>query len=600
MPRDTAGNYNLPAGNPVASGEIISASWANSTMGDLGQTLSASLDRYGRGGMLAPFQFTDGTEAAPGATWSNEPTTGFYRAAYGDVRMSVVGQDSQRWTDTSSYLWRNGQWEEILTSSGGSGGTTINDLVVTGSFTSPGIDDNATSTAITIDGSGDFLVGSGSKTYTVGSGAYELDIAGGLNLSSGRDDGTSMTFEVSNAERMRIDAGGNVGIGDTTSYLSAANRKVLHVTGGSDGSILGLKGTTGDFYIHSGGSGYTDVNIVNRANGNMTFLTDNSEAMRIDSTGNVGVGESNPDQRLHVTGTTSNYGILAEQPSGYSGLSVKSTTSAQTWSFIASDNGADSDLLLYGGSSAGTKMTISSSGNVGIGTSNTTVTASGRNLVVGSASGNNGLTIMSSPSHSGSIHFGDTFEIGSGSYAGVVNYNHTDNSMHFYTEATERMAIDNSGNLLVGRSSAGASTTDSGVNIYASGTVYQYASGTGSTDVHRWHNGAGTKIAYMKADGDLVITGTYSPSDERLKENIVDAPVGNIDALQVRSYDWKDDGSSVTHGFVAQELEAVAPYAVTKGETEDDMWGVDYSKLVPMLVKEIQDLKAEVAALKGA
>jgi hypothetical protein len=52
--------------------------------------------------------------------------------------------------------------------------------------------------------------------------------------------------------------------------------------------------------------------------------------------------------------------------------------------------------------------------------------------------------------------------------------------------------------------------------------------------------------------------------------------------------------------MVAQELEAVAPYAVTKGETEDDMWSVDYSKLVPMLIKEIQDLKAEVAALKGA
>jgi|13_taG_2_1085334.scaffolds.fasta_scaffold02681_2 hypothetical protein len=150
MPRDTAGNYNLPAGNPVASGEIISASWANSTMGDLGQTLSASLDRYGRGGMLAPFQFTDGTEAAPGATWSNEPTTGFYRAAYGDLRLTLTNADVQRWTNGNSYLWRNNQWEEILTSSGGSGGTTINNLVVTGSFTSPGIDDNATSTQITV------------------------------------------------------------------------------------------------------------------------------------------------------------------------------------------------------------------------------------------------------------------------------------------------------------------------------------------------------------------------------------------------------------------------------------------------------------------
>jgi hypothetical protein len=67
---------------------------------------------------------------------------------------------------------------------------------------------NANGERLRINDSGDFLVGSGSRTYTVGSGAYELDIAGGLNLSSGRDNGASMTFEVSNSERLRIDAGG--------------------------------------------------------------------------------------------------------------------------------------------------------------------------------------------------------------------------------------------------------------------------------------------------------------------------------------------------------------------------------------------------------
>jgi hypothetical protein len=95
-------------------------------------------------------------------------------------------------------------------------------------------------------------------------------------------------------------------------------------------------------------------------------------------------------------------------------------------------------------------------------------------------------------------------------------------------------------------------------------------------------------------------TSYSTSSDERLKENITDAPAGNVDDIKVRSFDWKVDGSHQEYGMVAQELEAVAPYAVTKGETEDDMWSVDYSKLVPMLIKEIQDLKAEVAALKGA
>jgi hypothetical protein len=108
----------------------------------------------------------------------------------------------------------------------------------------------------------------------------------------------------------------------------------------------------------------------------------------------------------------------------------------------------------------------------------------------------------------------------------------------------------------------------------------------------------GTKHGSITVDGSGVAYNVSS--DERLKENVVDAPAGNIDSIKVRSFDWKADGNHQEYGFVAQELETVAPYAVTKGETDEDMWAVDYSKLVPMLVKEIQDLKAEVEALKNA
>jgi hypothetical protein len=109
----------------------------------------------------------------------------------------------------------------------------------------------------------------------------------------------------------------------------------------------------------------------------------------------------------------------------------------------------------------------------------------------------------------------------------------------------------------------------------------------GSTQVGR--------IDYSDTSTDYVTS-----SDERLKKNVVDAPAGNIDSIKVRSFDWKTDDTHQEYGFIAQELETVAPYAVSKGETDEDTWGVDYSKLVPMLVKEIQDLKAEVEALKNA
>jgi hypothetical protein len=50
--------------------------------------------------------------------------------------------------------------------------------------------------------------------------------------------------------------------------------------------------------------------------------------------------------------------------------------------------------------------------------------------------------------------------------------------------------------------------------------------------------------------------------------------------------------------MIAQELLEVAPEAVSQGETEDVMMGVDYSKLVPMLIKEIQSLRNRVAQLE--
>ena len=90
-------------------------------------------------------------------------------------------------------------------------------------------------------------------------------------------------------------------------------------------------------------------------------------------------------------------------------------------------------------------------------------------------------------------------------------------------------------------------------------------------------------------------------SDQRLKENIQDAASASdlIDAIQVRQYNWKSDGSHQRYGFVAQELVTVAPEAVHQPEDPEAMMAVDYSKLVPMLVKELQSLRRRVAQLEG-
>lgn len=53
MSRDANGNFNLPAGNPVVTGTVITTAWANPTMADLGSALTDSLSRTGKGGMGA-------------------------------------------------------------------------------------------------------------------------------------------------------------------------------------------------------------------------------------------------------------------------------------------------------------------------------------------------------------------------------------------------------------------------------------------------------------------------------------------------------------------------------------------------------------------
>jgi hypothetical protein len=142
-----------------------------------------------------------------------------------------------------------------------------------------------------------------------------------------------------------------------------------------------------------------------------------------------------------------------------------------------------------------------------------------------------------------------------------------------------------------------------GQAIYANGTssigLLLYSSiATGAT--------AGKQISFVRNDGVEVgsITSNGSAtlynttSDQRLKENIQDAAPASalIDALQVRQYDWKADGSHQRYGFVAQELVTVAPEAVHQPADPEEMMAVDYSKLVPMLVKEIQSLRARLAA----
>lgn len=91
MPRNAQGQYFLPDGNPVASGELVKAEWANSTMDDIGNALTSSLDRSGAGGMTGQFKAVAGTQQRPGMSFVEDPSTGVFKESQGVMGLAANG-----------------------------------------------------------------------------------------------------------------------------------------------------------------------------------------------------------------------------------------------------------------------------------------------------------------------------------------------------------------------------------------------------------------------------------------------------------------------------------------------------------------------------
>lgn len=192
-------------------------------------------------------------------------------------------------------------------------------------FTSTGIDDNATATAITIDGSQGVGIGSapisgydltvanstGSKLILSSSaGGTELYFDNsGANLQWVKSDRTAgdLRFGTANTERMRIDSSGKLGVG-TSSISGDADR--MHVdSAGTNTMLVEGAGTSQMFSYHDGlgvgwadGPGATYGNLIyfNTSANAMQFIVNGSERARIDSSGNVGIGTSSAVSILDV------------------------------------------------------------------------------------------------------------------------------------------------------------------------------------------------------------------------------------------------------------------------------------------------------------
>jgi hypothetical protein len=327
-----------------------------------------------------------------------------------------------------------------------------------------------------------------------------------------------------------------------------------------------------------------------------------TNALFTDASNNVGIGAApSGSYKLEVTGTakvttsltvssTANASLIAATNSttGYAVLDlINNGASGKNYQIGVGGNAAASGYannLYFDLVGVGTIMTLTSGRNVGIGTNSTGFNTAGLPLVVGSGSGNTGLTIFSGASSSGSIHFADTETTGDGSYAGYINYSHSTNSMQFGTTGatpTERMRITSGGNVGIGNTGAADQRLSlSGVD------------NTSSNYALVVKNSSLSSLMYIRNDGYAWITGTawnYG-SDYRLKENIYDVENGLDVVLKMKPkhFDYID-GQKDNLGFIAQDVQEIIPQAVSVSNKETGMLALKTDFLVPYLVKAIQE-----------
>jgi hypothetical protein len=332
----------------------------------------------------------------------------------------------------------------------------------------------------------------------------------------------TIAFAEGGVEVMRIASDGKVYIGGTTAgtfglrvFAASDVAEFVATDAGANGAQIRLFHDSAspaandvtsliDFAGRDSGGNAT---IYSRISGIATSVTDTSESgaiafstrntgtfaerMRIDTSGNVGIGTSSPSYRFVSLGgriqlgggTTAQEGIAIQRASGYASITG-----------INHDNNAYNALAFATGASEA--MRIDTSGNVGIGTASTVATATTR-VEVNAASSAYNLSV--SGSLTGYL-YADSSAFGLYGYANVALVIKTNN--------TERMRIDTSGNLLVAKTALSTATV--GCELLASGIGIFTASADSPLIVNRNTND-GTLVDLRQAnttEGTISVSGT--------------------------------------------------------------------------------------------
>jgi len=453
-----------------------------------------------------------------------------------------------------------------------------------------------------------------------------------------------MIFGVNASEGMRLTSTG-LGIGTSSPYTKL---DVTQATAGYGGWKYALGANATDFpalrfLATTGNTG----NIIAHEAGSLVFLngttatTAGSERMRIDSSGNLGLGVTpsawvSGDTILQVKAGSSTTSLWGRANTGrlitnayFDGSNYRYVATAAATIFENNVSGGYVWAIAPSGSAGAipsftSAMTLDASGNLGVGTTspayrldvaynanatnfirvgNTTAGASSKAAIFSVSDTSSGQfgTVSSTWSADPVISVNETYAYGAG---GLLLYSGSTNPLRFATNGSERARIDSSGNLLVGTTSAPAKLSIAYTTTAVFGIDIKPSADSGAYAIY-FRNAANSGVGSITTSASN--TSYNTSSDYRLKNTIapMTGALAKVALLKPCTYKWNADGSD-GEGFIAHELAEVVPQCVSgeKDAVDEEgnpkYQGIDTSFLVATLTAAIQELNAKFEAYKAS
>ena len=354
--------------------------------------------------------------------------------------------------------------------------------------------------ALRVNSIGRVGVGTVSPTYLLtalaGSGSQNIFQAGQTGVSNGytiSSNGSALTHQwySGSGESARITSSGEFGIGETSvqstlhvakniadstainwanSQLSVATRIAGNNTANRATIYFAPYGSDNNYApsaisASAGTSGASTLKFFTNASGNLTGQVQSYERLRIDSSGNVAIGSATAPDKLNVGSTSDSSTAIRIQTTTTGNGEIRFGDSGSgTAGYIRYAH--DGNHLIFARDDAEVAR-FSSGGNFGVNNNSpSSYDSSARNLVVGSGSGNQGMTIAAGTSSSSGINFADG-TTGTAAYTGRILYQHSTDALTFHTNGgTERMKITSDGYFVP--------ATDSLYDIGTSSTRWRY------------------------------------------------------------------------------------------------------------------------------